>query len=38
LFLGPIILTVSWAVWREWAANLYLKTKEKTNLEEKPLT
>lgn len=25
LFVGPIILTVAWTVWREWATNLVLK-------------
>jgi predicted PurR-regulated permease PerM len=34
LFIGPIILTVSWAVWREWTANLYKIDIDHTKPEE----
>lgn len=34
LFVGPIILTVAWAVWREWTANLYKSTLDADKLED----
>ncbi len=34
LFIGPIILTVCWAVWREWTTNLYKKALAETSPEE----
>lgn len=34
LFIGPIILTVVWAVWREWTAHLDENIQNKTELNE----
>ena len=36
LFIGPIVLTVAWAVWREWTAHLdeYLQDNSQQNTEQ----
>jgi len=31
LFIGPIVLAVAWAVWREWAAHLDDAASEETS-------
>lgn len=38
LFIGPIILTVGWAVWREWTANLYKKEVNQPEPKQAPET
>jgi predicted PurR-regulated permease PerM len=37
LFIGPIILTVCWAVWREWTTNLYKKALAETTTDKSQL-
>jgi predicted PurR-regulated permease PerM len=36
LFIGPIILSVAWAVWREWATNLVMQEFDQHVTEVKP--
>jgi predicted PurR-regulated permease PerM len=36
LFIGPIILSVAWAVWREWATNLVMQEFDQHVTEGKP--